>query len=643
MDIPRGHAMLPLNEGDFLDFIYNYFKAEYSPIRSLWSTATAVPNSPHRWQTMGNELFPLSFRPANAQAQKDLDSLDYFLRKWNLDATFIRGIVIRFAKYEEHLRMEKKLYECCRVDLMVRKALKEKHLLDKLWPSPTPRNIPQALLQQGVQVRKWYGDMFGKYFKKLHSVEDFTLCPEVDAHIKTSTMLMLVPFVDHLVFGTVDPIIPIVARGAGYSNTAGWKQAKEREGTASFGEPARFDIRLDGQVEDTIFNGVIRQCQCLKCGTKRDVNVNISIEPSLDSTTHTKKQKPRDPPRGQSSRTAQKYSPGYSMPGVNDTTTAPQLPQRPSHNASLQDEISPASPPQKKPCPACTFLNHPDLTACEMCQTDLPQTSIPKPPSPSPASSSSQRQSNSTPKGPSHAHSASTPTNQTSSSYRPALPNRQSISSTLFSIFPFTQQGQSEHHAHLPVTQPTTTTSMTETGTGTSTQISQSSPEVEVEQTPPTLPTRKQSNVTPPPQSQTNTHQMTMMPLTSPPASSPTHPRYMPAGLPQNLMDDFVPVASPGFAAEQGAEEDAGWGEIRGDEWGGLNKTGDEGGIRIGKNEVEMPRSEAEAGWGSASMNRDAEEEEVEEGKKGRTSTEGMIDLDAVAREEMGVWGERED
>lgn len=52
MDIPRGHAMLPLNEGDFLDFIFNYFKAEYAPIRSFWSTATADPRQPQRWINM---------------------------------------------------------------------------------------------------------------------------------------------------------------------------------------------------------------------------------------------------------------------------------------------------------------------------------------------------------------------------------------------------------------------------------------------------------------------------------------------------------------------------------------------------------------------------------------------------------------
>jgi hypothetical protein len=87
MDIPRGHAAMPLTEADFLDFIYNYFKAEYAPIRSFWSTATADPRQLPRWINMGHELAPLAVRPANAQAQKDLESLDYFIRKWNLRST----------------------------------------------------------------------------------------------------------------------------------------------------------------------------------------------------------------------------------------------------------------------------------------------------------------------------------------------------------------------------------------------------------------------------------------------------------------------------------------------------------------------------------------------------------------------------
>lgn len=68
-------------------------------------------------------------------------------------------------------------------------------------------------------------------------------------------------------------------------------------------------------------------------------------------------------------------------------------------------------------------------------------------------------------------------------------------------------------------------------------------------------------------------------------------------------MDDFVPV-SPAFPSKE-EEEDAGWGE--------------------------MSREEAHA------SDSDGEDE------GGDTKTRGMVDLDAVAREEQDVWGERED
>jgi hypothetical protein len=45
---------------------------------------------------------------------------------------------------------------------MVRKALKEKHLIDALWPSPAPRNLPHELLAQGVQVSKSYQKSISK-------------------------------------------------------------------------------------------------------------------------------------------------------------------------------------------------------------------------------------------------------------------------------------------------------------------------------------------------------------------------------------------------------------------------------------------------------------------------------------------------
>ncbi|KAF1948476.1 hypothetical protein CC80DRAFT_498099 [Byssothecium circinans] len=656
MDIPRGHAMLPLNTTDFLTFIYTYFKAEYSPIRSLWSTATAIPTSPHRWQTMGHELSPLSIRPANAQAQKDLDSLDYFLRKWNLDATFVRGLVVRYAKYDaQHERLEKKLFECCRVDLMVRKALKEKHLIDGLWPSPAPRDIPQELLQQGVQVRKWYGDMFGKYFTHLHSIEDFSLRPEVDARIKSSTTLMLVPFVEHLVLGHVDPIVPIVARGAGYANTVAGTQVRKREEAGSFGEPARFEVRFEAPggvsgVEETVVRSVVRQCQCLKCGSKRDVNVTISMDPSPGPVTGgaSGKQKSREGPGRGPSRTAMKYRPGYSIPG-NDT--APKQPQQPTLREEQQEDVRSPSPQQKKQCPACTFLNHPDLTACEMCQSDLPDTVITKSATPPPHPHPPQQSSSSSKNPPRHAHSASVPANTAPASpsqqgarqregFRPALPNRQSLSSTLFSIFPFSQTLQSDHHANLPPTQPSGTQELQANAKAKAEaeaeKITPSSAHDNGDQGPenedpqrPSLPARTPSVPTPstPPNlidnipdgnaddntpHLSNHPEMAMMPLTPPPPVTST-PRRMPAGLPQNLMDDYVPVDRSPFLREQD-DEDAGWGEIR--------------------------REDVRREGGGRGMDSDSDDE-GEEG--GRGSTEGMIDLDAVAREEMGVWGERED
>lgn len=612
MDIPRGHAMLPLIESDFLDFIYNYFKAEYAPIRSFWSTATADPRQPPRWISMGHELSPLGFRPANAQAQKDLESLDYFTKKWNLDAGFVRGIVIRFAKYEKHERLEKKLYESCRLDLMVRKALKEKHVIDGLWPSPAPRNIAHGLLQDGVQVRKWYGDMFGKYFRHLHAVDDFALRPEVDQRIKESTTLMLVPFVDHLVFGTVDPILPIVAMGAGYSSARA-RKAKKEVGVGTFGEPDRFEVRFDApaETEETYTRSVTRQCQCLKCGSKRDVKVVISIDPTPGPTAQTSAERKTSNPANSASKrhvskTAKRYSPGYNMPGVNDP--APQqapVPQPEAQNVSHDDR--PPSPQQKKQCPRCTFLNHPELTTCEMCQAELPETLVAKPPSPVQVQQTKSRSR--------HAHSASVPQHarkeELKEAERPAAPNRHSLSQSLFSIFPFSQQQQTEHHANLPPTQPSKTLPMTD-----DTHVSKATPQQkegtqpQEEQTP-ALPAKKPSSrpSTPPnlvdtepdTEPQLSNHpEMAMMPLTPTTASSS---RAAPIGLPQTLMDDFVPVSPPAFTRE---EEDAGWGE--------------------------MSREEARRG-----------DDSDEEDDTGRLSSEGLVDLDAVAREEMGVWGERED
>jgi hypothetical protein len=612
MDIPRGHAAMPLTEADFLDFIYNYFKAEYAPIRSFWSTATADPRQLPRWINMGHEMSPLAIRPANAQAQKDLESLDYFTRKWNLDASFVRGLVLRFAKYEVHERMEKKLFECARLDLMVRKALKEKHLIDALWPSPAPRTLSQDMLAQGVQIRRWYGDMFNKYFRVLHSLDEFELRPEVDLRIKNSGTLMLVPFVDHLIFGAVDPIMPIVAMGAGYSNAKGWKGKSQSSKSDGFGEPGRFEIRFDApaDAQDTYTKTVVRQCQCNKCGTKRDVQVMISIDPNTTGGSSSTRKPSSSSASGQrrtTSKTAQKYAPGYNMPGQNNT--APKQPPRPQ--PQQQEAPRATTPDLKKQCPRCTFLNHAELTVCEMCQADLPDAAIPKPPSPKAVKIS---HSHSTSLPPPSKPAAQTENNLTPE--RPAGLNRHSLSSTLFSIFPFSQQQQQEHHAKLPPTQQTDPSHASHErrkerapAKQDDQQHQQSRPNPPTESHPsfsrpteqPPKPSTPPNRIDTPEPSLSRTPEMAMMPMTPPPASSSKRPA--PAGLPSNLMDEFVPV-SPGYVREDD-EEDAGWGEMSKEE---------------------------------AKEDESSDEEEYE----GRTSG-GLVDLDAVAREEADVWGEREE
>jgi len=599
MDIPRGHAAMPLTESDFLDFIYNYYKAEYAPIHSFWSTATALPRSPSRWINMGHELQPLSVRPVNAQAQKDLESLDYFSRKWNLDASFVGGIVIRFAKYEVHERLEKKLYECARLDLMIRKSLKEKHLIDALWPSPAPRELAKDLLAQGVQVRQWYGDMFSKYFRVLHSLESFELRPEVDQRIKSSVTLMLVPFVDHLAFGTVDPILPIVASGMGYAN------AKNRDrmtpNTSVFDAPGKFEIRFDApaEVTATYTRSMVRQCQCMRCGTKRDVQVVVSIDPNPNvgsavgatsrpsGTTGASNRK--------SSKTAQKYSPGYEMPGEHDAA-APQTPRLQAPGVEFQ---RPSLPETKKQCPRCTFLNFPALLVCEMCQAELPETVIANPPSPKPIS---------------HSYSSSTPyaaSNTREKALRTAErpPNRHSLSSSLFSIFPFSQQNQQEHYAKLPSTQQVDTSPVSQLRA----QQETSFPEMRNSEHPRQAILSAQAEpalerkATPPNPAVTGRNaplsrvlEMTMMPLTPTPADS-ARERPAPVGLPSNLMDDFVPVI-PAFQ-RVGEDEDAGWGEM-------------------GKEELRDDHSDEEGG---------------------DSNSGAFIDFNAVARDEVDVWGERDD
>ncbi|OCK75006.1 hypothetical protein K432DRAFT_276188, partial [Lepidopterella palustris CBS 459.81] len=246
MDIPRGMAMAPLTDDDLTDFLYNYFKAEYAPIRSFFSTATAEPRMPDRWRQMGHELVPLCIRPANAQAQKDLESLDNFMRQHNLDSTFVRGIVVRYAKYEIHERLEKKLYESQRVDLMVRKALKEKHLIESLWPRGSRRHLDH--IQQGNKVRSWYGDMFAKYFRYLHSLDDYKLRPEVDDRVRRNPQLILIPYIDHLVFGPLEPILPMAAKGLTAPNTASTSTRNANFDPASVRPDARadrFEVRFD--------------------------------------------------------------------------------------------------------------------------------------------------------------------------------------------------------------------------------------------------------------------------------------------------------------------------------------------------------------------------------------------------------------
>jgi hypothetical protein len=608
MDIPRGHAAMPLTEADFLDFIYNYFKAEYAPIRSFWSTATADPRHLSRWINMGHDLSPLSVRPANAQAQKDLDSLDIFIQKWNLDASFIRGLVIRFAKYEVHDRLEKKLFESSRLDLMVRKALKEKHLIDALWPSPAPRHLLQELLNQSVQVRKWYGDMFNKYFLVLHSLDEFELRPEVDLRIKNSGTLMLIPFVDHLIFGAVDPIIPIVAKGAGYSNA---KRVERKDGSIKsdgYGEPGRFEIRFDApaEVQDTYTKTVVRQCQCNKCGTKRDVQVVVSVDPSpnggnADGTTTTRKPSISNAlgQRRQASKTAQRYAAGYNMPASQDT--APRQPPRPQFHP--EEPVRPSAQVMKKQCPRCTFLNEPELTACEMCEAELPAAAVQKPPSPPTVRVS-------------HSHSASHPPPTRPQPHaqdnlnpgRPGAPNRHSLSSSIFSIFPFNQQQQQDQHAKLPSTQQTNTANASRHQREERKQEQRPSSNHEPAPNPQAASSRPPNDPpkpsTPPNLIDTSPEaplsrapQMAMMPLTPSPPSSSKRPA--PAGLPSNLMDDFVPV-SPAFPSKE-EEEDAGWGEMS-------------------REEVDQDSDEEDGGGNG-----------------------GLVDLDAVAREEADVWGERED
>ncbi|KAL5413629.1 hypothetical protein PMIN03_003668 [Paraphaeosphaeria minitans] len=636
MNLPPGPS--PLSEADFLDFIYNYFKAEYAPIRWIFaSTAEAVPVQAKRFLAMGDHLSPTSFRPADPRTHTDLQSLEYCIQKWNLDAAFVKGIVIRYAKYRVHERLEKKLYECLRGDLMVRKALKEKALIDHLWPSPAPANLPKELLQQGVQVRQWYGYMFFKYFRLLRAEDDFSFRPEVAQALKSAGTLMLVPFAEHISAGPVEPIRAIVTNGASFVN-APKSRNRERE-ARGFGEPEKFEIRFDspGDVQNTVARSVVRQCRCLKCGTLRDVQVAVLIDPTpggmapqgsqgtqrRPSNPNTSAPRRSNPP----SKTNQRCTPGYDMPGSQESAQRHALPpQVELHNAT--SGVRSPSPVQKKQCPACTFLNHPELTACELCQNSLPETLTTKPASPA------QR-----PTKPAHAHSFSLPANSRAEHMkkdeRPGLldkVNRYSLGlgSSLYSLTPFSaapqqqQQQQATDQAPPPV-------SNEPRANGPLPGASDVPQEPHAQRAAPLVPHRdrvvsppapvqaqkqkeEQALPTTPPipsyQEPSKYPEMTLMPLTPPPISTSSLHRPTPLGLPQNLMDDYVPVSPPVTQAVENGD-DAGWG----------------------------------AGWGEvhhAPGKREDSDDDDQEGD-GRGMGRGMVDLDEVAREEMGVWGERED
>lgn len=646
MDVQRGFS--PLSEADLLDFVYNYFKAEYAPIRWLFtSTADAVPKQAQRWIFMGNELFPTTWRPANPQTQADLASLDNCIQRRKLDGEFVRGMVVRYAKHQKHERLEKKLCEVGRKDLMVCKALKEKHLIDTLWPSPAPASLPKDLLAQGVEVRRWYGDMFFKYFRSLHAVNDFTLRPEVEHRIKTAGVHMLVPYVEHILAGPIEPIRRIVANGAGFAHSPGKREVM------SFGKPERLEVRFDspGDVDKTMIRTAVRQCQCLKCGTTRDVQIAVLIDPTPGAvpqpSTQRRPSNPNTsaPRRHNTSKVTQRYTTGYSMPGTHDAAPPQALPpQVEPHNAT--PGVRSPSPVQKKQCPACTFLNHAELTTCEMCQNTLPDTVITKPPSPV-----QQKVLK-----PSHAHSASMPSNsrtEEATQERPSLLNTvnrysMGLGSTLFSYSPFAQQQmeqqrQMEQNPNMPpITQPRSNEprfngplpSQPDSQAPTSKTAKAKSPveqarrkrpatpeppQQEAPISPPTPPTIADPDLpkspwdepstpsTPPndaPSSSSHHHSgMTFMPLTPPPVSENIR-RVTPLGLPQNLMDDYVPV-SPAYVPER--EED-----------------------------------ELNAGWGEVSREEARRADDSEDESDGEGGKVAMVDLDAIAQE-VGVWGEREE
>ncbi|KAH6612129.1 hypothetical protein C7974DRAFT_419028 [Boeremia exigua] len=598
MDIPPGHAMPPLTDADFRDFVYNYFKAEYAPLRSIWSTATAEPRQAPRWTSLGHEISPQTLRPANAQAQKDLSDLALFVATYSLPGPFISGLVARFARYESHSRLDKKLFECGRWDLLVRKARVEKRVVDCLWPL---RGGDRARQAQGGEVRRWFGDMVGKYFER-GGVGRGAWIVRADARARVAAGgLVLVPFVEHLGAGEEGDGLP-----AAPSVRAG-------------GAPERFEIRFEApaRVDDTFSKTVVRACKCLQCGTARDVQVVVSVDPHPGGG-------------GAESITANTAVQRRLQPGARrQDDTAPPYPEPRTQ--------TPPPPEQKKQCPRCTFLNHASLTECEMCAAPLPASTVSKPPSPV-----AQR---------GHAHSASLPPPVTApdrlrAEERPAAPNRHSLSASLFSIFPFagqvqgvpvqtaTQTQTQAQNAETPAAAPVVVSSTAAAERPepqraprrkAAAQRGSPPPTKTTTTTPPPRPASPQPNKPSPPSPATqNTHpspllsrppEMTLMPLTP---SPPSAHRAPPAGLPGRLMDDYPvsPALTPGLGDEEG--EGAGWGELR-------------------RGSRDSSRDSSGEG--------DSEDDEDEDGQGGRGRGRGkgvFGGLEGVGLEERGVWGEED-
>lgn len=70
-----------------------------------------------------------------------------------------------------------------------------------------------------------------------------------------------------------------------------------------------------------------------------------------------------------------------SISGPSSRTSTPKPSLLIPPDGATDDNYSKLTLRKEIPCPACTFLNHPSLTACEICSTPLPRrsTSIPRP------------------------------------------------------------------------------------------------------------------------------------------------------------------------------------------------------------------------------------------------------------------------